>query len=127
MTHVTALLCCLLCVCLVFVPYATHMACNTEHRCGSCRRLLAVARDGGGVDVVAYIPPQANAQPPKEPQPTAQPQAQPEAQAPVQYQTQAPVQYQTQPQAEIQTQAPAEYQTQGQTKGQTQGQTQGQF
>lgn len=57
MTHITALLCCLLCICLVFVPYATGMGDDTEHRCGACRKLLAIARNNGRVEVVAYAPP----------------------------------------------------------------------
>jgi hypothetical protein len=54
---VTALLCCLVCLCLAFVPYATGMGNDTEHRCARCRRLLAVSHSSGRVEVVAYAPP----------------------------------------------------------------------
>jgi hypothetical protein len=54
---ITALLCCLLCICLALVPYATGMGDDTEHRCGACRMLLAIARNNGRVEVVAYAPP----------------------------------------------------------------------
>lgn len=53
---VSALLLCVLCCCLAFVPYATGLGDDTEHRCGACRRLLAISRYNEGVEVVAYAP-----------------------------------------------------------------------
>lgn len=60
----SAALCCLLCICLVFVPYAAGFGDDHEHRCGACKKPLAVVKNNGRVEVMAYVPPQTvNAQP----------------------------------------------------------------